>query len=221
MQNYKTYLKNQHFGVEKFNFSLSSIVFQQESKKIKNLHVSNLFFIFASVIKTMLMWEFLSLIVTLITMPLFIKAGDWCWQTCFIYFGLCMACTPIGGIPIYLLISRRQSLKTLSFRIRLSMIIFAQRYQRWLLQVINSANTNYFAKYLFFNVFIFTFAKYQRNLSLFQVEIYSCSQYLSVYYRNIRVTQGNCNFLVKFCMNYLAVPNNLLLSLIIVLPTYY
>lgn len=112
-------------------FSSSSIVFQQESKKIKNLHVSNLFFIFASVIKTMLMWEFLSLIVTLITMPLFIKADDWCWLSCLIYIGLCMVFTPIVGIIIYLLISRRQSLKTLSFRIRLSMIIFAQRYQRY------------------------------------------------------------------------------------------
>lgn len=53
------------------------------------------------------MWEFLSLIVTLITMPLVIKADDWCWQTCLIYIGLCMWCTPIGGIIIYLLINRR------------------------------------------------------------------------------------------------------------------
>lgn len=53
------------------------------------------------------MWEFLSLIVTLITMPLVIKADDWCWQTCLIYIGLCMLFTPIVGIIIYLLISRR------------------------------------------------------------------------------------------------------------------
>ena len=48
------------------------------------------------------MWTFLEIIITLITMPFFIKANDWCWGACLIYIGCCMLFTPLVGIPVYL-----------------------------------------------------------------------------------------------------------------------
>jgi len=47
------------------------------------------------------MWIFIELIITLITMPIFIKAKDWGWFSCLIYIGCCMMFTPLVGIPVY------------------------------------------------------------------------------------------------------------------------
>lgn len=47
------------------------------------------------------MWIFIELIVTLITMPIFIKARDWGWHACIIYICCCMMLTPVVGIPVY------------------------------------------------------------------------------------------------------------------------
>lgn len=52
------------------------------------------------------MWIFIELIITLITMPVFIRARDWSWQACIIYTCCCMAFTPLVGIPVYRFMSR-------------------------------------------------------------------------------------------------------------------
>lgn len=47
------------------------------------------------------MWTFIELIITLITMPIFIKHSDWGLFSCSMYICLCMAFTPLVGIILY------------------------------------------------------------------------------------------------------------------------
>ena len=47
------------------------------------------------------MWTFIELIITLITMPIFIKQSDWGLFSCSMYICLCMAFTPLVGIIVY------------------------------------------------------------------------------------------------------------------------
>lgn len=44
---------------------------------------------------------FIELIITLITMPIFIKRRDWGWFACVMYIMLCMMFTPFVGIAVY------------------------------------------------------------------------------------------------------------------------
>ena len=47
------------------------------------------------------MWIFIEFVITIITMPIFVKRTDWGWRACSIYMGCCMVFTSIIGIPVY------------------------------------------------------------------------------------------------------------------------
>ena len=49
------------------------------------------------------MWIFIKLIIALILMPIIIKWENWGWWSCIVFLVLCLMFTPLGGVPVYLL----------------------------------------------------------------------------------------------------------------------